>query len=223
MNCSEGIAQLIFAKLDKGNKCDGREDKNISVEEIGNPTGPALDQFNKIANSGEGNNNANQINMSEFTDGLLSAIGENATFTVAARGGKETSDGVIHKDEFMRLIKDDKKELGEHIFNYIAGDDKLIQPSELCITVEGDVCKTPGQGGGRRGRRGSARRARGRGRSSRRGSARRARGRGRSGRRGSVKRARGRQMNFKIASEDVGVQWQLGTTRVDFRTDGRRG
>ena len=36
-------------------------------------------------------------------------------------------------------------------------------------------------------------------------------------------RARGRQMNFKIASEDVGVQWQLGTTRVDFRTDGRRG
>ena len=36
-------------------------------------------------------------------------------------------------------------------------------------------------------------------------------------------RARGRQMNFKIASEDVGVQWQLGTTRVDFRPDGRRG
>jgi len=30
-------------------------------------------------------------------------------------------------------------------------------------------------------------------------------------------------MNFKIASEDVGVQWQLGTTRVDFRPDGRRG
>ena len=36
-------------------------------------------------------------------------------------------------------------------------------------------------------------------------------------------RARGRQMNFKIASEDIGVQWQLGTTRVDFRPDGRRG
>ena len=36
-------------------------------------------------------------------------------------------------------------------------------------------------------------------------------------------RARGRQMNFKIASEDVGVQWQLGTTRVDFKPDGRRG
>tara|TARA_R110000764_G_scaffold73951_1_gene150463 strand:- start:198 stop:2363 length:2166 start_codon:yes stop_codon:yes gene_type:complete len=36
-------------------------------------------------------------------------------------------------------------------------------------------------------------------------------------------RARGRQMNFKIASEDIGVQWQLGTTRVDFRPDGKRG
>ena len=36
-------------------------------------------------------------------------------------------------------------------------------------------------------------------------------------------RARGRQMAFKIASEDVGVQWQLGTTRVDFKPDGRRG
>ena len=36
-------------------------------------------------------------------------------------------------------------------------------------------------------------------------------------------RARGRQMNFKIASNDVGVQWQLGTTRIDFRPDGRRG
>ena len=36
-------------------------------------------------------------------------------------------------------------------------------------------------------------------------------------------RARGRQMNFKIASEDIGVQWQLGTTRVDFRPNGRRG
>jgi hypothetical protein len=36
-------------------------------------------------------------------------------------------------------------------------------------------------------------------------------------------RARGRQMAFKIASEDVGVQWQLGVTRVDFKPDGRRG
>lgn len=36
-------------------------------------------------------------------------------------------------------------------------------------------------------------------------------------------RARGRQMAFKIASEDVGVQWQLGMTRVDFKPDGRRG
>ena len=36
-------------------------------------------------------------------------------------------------------------------------------------------------------------------------------------------RARGRQMNFKIASSDVGVQWELGAVRVDFRPDGRRG
>jgi hypothetical protein len=36
-------------------------------------------------------------------------------------------------------------------------------------------------------------------------------------------RARGRQMAFKIASKDVGVQWQLGVTRVDFKPDGRRG
>ena len=36
-------------------------------------------------------------------------------------------------------------------------------------------------------------------------------------------RARGRQMNFKIASTGVGVQWQLGSPRIDFRTDGRRG
>jgi|TARA_R110000751_G_scaffold33275_3_gene82966 hypothetical protein len=36
-------------------------------------------------------------------------------------------------------------------------------------------------------------------------------------------RARGRQMTFRIASEDVGVQWQLGMTRVDFKPDGRRG
>jgi len=36
-------------------------------------------------------------------------------------------------------------------------------------------------------------------------------------------RARGRQMNFKIASTGVGVQWQLGAPRIDFKTDGRRG
>ena len=36
-------------------------------------------------------------------------------------------------------------------------------------------------------------------------------------------RARGRQMNFKIGSTDVGVQWQLGMPRVDARPDGRRG
>lgn len=36
-------------------------------------------------------------------------------------------------------------------------------------------------------------------------------------------RARGRQMNFKIASDTTGVQWQLGAVRVDFKPDGRRG
>jgi hypothetical protein len=36
-------------------------------------------------------------------------------------------------------------------------------------------------------------------------------------------RARGRQMNFKIASNMVGVRWQIGAVRVDFRPDGRRG
>ena len=36
-------------------------------------------------------------------------------------------------------------------------------------------------------------------------------------------RARGRQMNFKIESDGVGVQWQLGTPRVDAKPDGRRG
>ena len=30
-------------------------------------------------------------------------------------------------------------------------------------------------------------------------------------------------MAFKIASEDVGVQWQLGMTRVEFKPDGKRG
>ena len=36
-------------------------------------------------------------------------------------------------------------------------------------------------------------------------------------------RARGRQMNFKIASDTVGTQWQLGAVRIDFKPDGRRG
>ncbi len=35
-------------------------------------------------------------------------------------------------------------------------------------------------------------------------------------------RARGRQMNFKIASDTVGTQWQLGMPRVDARPDGTR-
>jgi hypothetical protein len=36
-------------------------------------------------------------------------------------------------------------------------------------------------------------------------------------------RARGRQMNFRIESTGVGVQWQLGMPRVDARPDGTRG
>lgn len=35
-------------------------------------------------------------------------------------------------------------------------------------------------------------------------------------------RARARQMAFRINSENLGVQWQLGTPRVDVRPDGRR-
>ena len=35
-------------------------------------------------------------------------------------------------------------------------------------------------------------------------------------------RIRGRQMAFKISSNDVGVQWQLGAPRIDVRPDGRR-
>lgn len=35
-------------------------------------------------------------------------------------------------------------------------------------------------------------------------------------------RARGRQMNFRIASNTVGTQWQLGMPRADVRPDGRR-
>lgn len=36
-------------------------------------------------------------------------------------------------------------------------------------------------------------------------------------------RARGRQMRYKIASDGLGVQWQMGMPRVDARPDGRRG
>lgn len=36
-------------------------------------------------------------------------------------------------------------------------------------------------------------------------------------------RARGRQMNFKISSDTLGTQWQLGAPRVDARPDGARG
>jgi len=36
-------------------------------------------------------------------------------------------------------------------------------------------------------------------------------------------RARGRQMNFRVASDKVGTQWELGAVRVDFKQDGRRG
>jgi hypothetical protein len=35
-------------------------------------------------------------------------------------------------------------------------------------------------------------------------------------------RARGRQMNFRISSDTVGSQWQLGMPRIDARPDGRR-
>jgi hypothetical protein len=35
-------------------------------------------------------------------------------------------------------------------------------------------------------------------------------------------RIRGRQMQMKIASSAVGVQWQLGAPRIDIRPDGRR-
>jgi hypothetical protein len=35
-------------------------------------------------------------------------------------------------------------------------------------------------------------------------------------------RARARQMAFKLSSENLGVQWQLGSPRLDVRTDGTR-
>jgi hypothetical protein len=35
-------------------------------------------------------------------------------------------------------------------------------------------------------------------------------------------RVRGRQLIFRIQSNEIGVQWQLGTPRIDIRPDGRR-
>jgi hypothetical protein len=35
-------------------------------------------------------------------------------------------------------------------------------------------------------------------------------------------RVRGRQMAFRVSSDDVGVQWQLGVPSIDVRPDGRR-
>ncbi len=35
-------------------------------------------------------------------------------------------------------------------------------------------------------------------------------------------RVRGRQMAIKISSGELGVQWQLGSPRLDMRPDGRR-
>ena len=35
-------------------------------------------------------------------------------------------------------------------------------------------------------------------------------------------RIRGRQMAFKVSSDEIGVQWQLGIPRIDIRPDGRR-
>ena len=35
-------------------------------------------------------------------------------------------------------------------------------------------------------------------------------------------RIRGRQMAFKVSSDELGVQWQLGVPRIDIRPDGRR-
>jgi len=36
-------------------------------------------------------------------------------------------------------------------------------------------------------------------------------------------RVRGRQMEFKVESANLGVQWQLGAPRIDIKPDGRRG
>jgi len=36
-------------------------------------------------------------------------------------------------------------------------------------------------------------------------------------------RVRGRQMIFQIEGNQLGLQWQLGTPRIDIQKDGRRG
>jgi hypothetical protein len=36
-------------------------------------------------------------------------------------------------------------------------------------------------------------------------------------------RVRGRQFAIKVVSTEIGVMWQLGATRIEFRQDGRRG
>ena len=35
-------------------------------------------------------------------------------------------------------------------------------------------------------------------------------------------RVRGRQVAFRVTSDTLGTQWQLGTPRIDVRKDGRR-
>jgi len=35
-------------------------------------------------------------------------------------------------------------------------------------------------------------------------------------------RVRGRQMSIKAESNQIGVQWQLGSPRIDIRPDGRK-
>ena len=35
-------------------------------------------------------------------------------------------------------------------------------------------------------------------------------------------RVRGRQMIIKVGSNNLGTAWQLGSTRIDIRPDGRR-
>jgi hypothetical protein len=35
-------------------------------------------------------------------------------------------------------------------------------------------------------------------------------------------RIRGRQLALRIESDDLGVYWKYGSTRIDQRTDGRR-
>jgi hypothetical protein len=35
-------------------------------------------------------------------------------------------------------------------------------------------------------------------------------------------RVRGRQMSIRVYSDTIGIQWQLGSPRLDIRLDGRR-